>query len=205
MVQPKHAHAHYIMMYYFAESKEDTSSSTSLVPIIVILIVVMALLAIVMTIVSIGIVYYKKRKQQRTGVREEFEIPQYAEILSDFKERNTPQISEHYYEVVKEYVNVDSSSQLPPMKMGRNVAYGVGLAQTSGWTGSDLPTMTPTPFFFSFLLFLLCFALLCVAFLSILTRKKKKKNGRASRSGKALQSFTELCTLHTLDGPDLLR
>ena len=30
-------------------------------------------------------------------------------------------------------------------------------------------------------------------------------NGRASRSGKALRSFTELCTLHTLDGPDLLR
>ena len=31
------------------------------------------------------------------------------------------------------------------------------------------------------------------------------ENGRASRSGKALRSFTELCTLHTLDGPDLLR
>ena len=30
-------------------------------------------------------------------------------------------------------------------------------------------------------------------------------NGRASRSGKALRSFTELCTLHTLDWPDLLR
>ena len=30
-------------------------------------------------------------------------------------------------------------------------------------------------------------------------------NGRASRSGKALRSFTELCTLHTLDGADLLR
>ena len=30
-------------------------------------------------------------------------------------------------------------------------------------------------------------------------------NGRVSRSGKALRSFTELCTLHTLDGPDLLR
>ena len=29
-------------------------------------------------------------------------------------------------------------------------------------------------------------------------------NGRASRSGKVLRSFTELCTLHTLDGPDLL-
>ena len=30
-------------------------------------------------------------------------------------------------------------------------------------------------------------------------------NGRASLSGKALRSFTELCTLHTLDRPDLLR
>ena len=30
-------------------------------------------------------------------------------------------------------------------------------------------------------------------------------NGRASRSGKALRSFTELCMQHTLDGPDLLR
>ena len=30
-------------------------------------------------------------------------------------------------------------------------------------------------------------------------------NRRASLSGKALRSFTELCTLHTLDGPDLLR
>ena len=30
-------------------------------------------------------------------------------------------------------------------------------------------------------------------------------NGTASRSGKALRSFTEFCTLHTLDGPDLLR
>ena len=30
-------------------------------------------------------------------------------------------------------------------------------------------------------------------------------NGRVSRSEKALRSFTELCTLHTLDGPDLLR
>ena len=30
-------------------------------------------------------------------------------------------------------------------------------------------------------------------------------NGRASRSGKALRGSTELCTLHTLDGPDLLR
>jgi len=29
-------------------------------------------------------------------------------------------------------------------------------------------------------------------------------NRRASRSGKVLRSFTELCTLHTLDGPDLL-
>ena len=29
-------------------------------------------------------------------------------------------------------------------------------------------------------------------------------NERESRSGKALWSFTELCTLHTLDGPDLL-
>ena len=29
-------------------------------------------------------------------------------------------------------------------------------------------------------------------------------NGRVSRSGKALRSFTELCMLHTLDGPDLL-
>ena len=29
-------------------------------------------------------------------------------------------------------------------------------------------------------------------------------NGRASQSGKALRSFTELCMLHTLDGPDLL-
>ena len=143
MVQPKHVHAHYIMIYYFAESKEDTSSSTSLVPIIVILIVVMVLLAVVMTIISIGIVYYKKRKQQRTGVREEFEIPQYAEILSDFKERNTPQISEHYYEVVKEYVNVESSSQLPPMKMGGNVAYGVGLAQTSGVEGGECEVVQP--------------------------------------------------------------
>ena len=30
-------------------------------------------------------------------------------------------------------------------------------------------------------------------------------NRRASRSGKALRSFTELCMLHTLDRPDLLR
>ena len=30
-------------------------------------------------------------------------------------------------------------------------------------------------------------------------------NRRASQSGKALRSFIELCTLHTLDGPDLLR
>ena len=30
-------------------------------------------------------------------------------------------------------------------------------------------------------------------------------NGRASRSGKVPRSFTELCTLHTLDRPDLLR
>ena len=30
-------------------------------------------------------------------------------------------------------------------------------------------------------------------------------NGRASQSGKALRSLTELCMLHTLDGPDLLR
>ena len=29
-------------------------------------------------------------------------------------------------------------------------------------------------------------------------------NRRASQSGKALRSFTELCTLHTLDRPDLL-
>ena len=29
-------------------------------------------------------------------------------------------------------------------------------------------------------------------------------SGRASRSGKALWSFTELCMLHTLDRPDLL-
>jgi len=102
--------------------------------------VFVALLAVVMTIIVIGIVYYKKRKQQRTSVRQEFEIPQYAEIQSDSRERNTSQISEHYYEVVKEskeYVNVESSSPLPPMKMGENVAYGVGLAQTSGVEGEE--------------------------------------------------------------------
>ena len=37
------------------------------------------------------------------------------------------------------------------------------------------------------------------------TLRHNDANGRASRSGKALRSFTELCTLHTLDGPDLLR
>ena len=134
------------MSYYFAESKEDTSSSTSLVPIIVTLIVVMALLAVAMTIIIIGIVYYKKRKQLRTSIRQEFEVPQYAEILSDVKERNTPQISEHYYEVIKEtkeYVNVESSSQLPPMKMGGNVAYGVGLAQISGVEGGEYEVVQP--------------------------------------------------------------
>jgi len=100
------------------------------------LIVAMGALTIVVTIV-IGIVYYKNKKQQRTSVREEFEIPQYADIPSDSRERNTSQISEHYYEVVKEskeYVNVESSSQAPvetstesaaPHGMTVNVAYGV--------------------------------------------------------------------------------
>ena len=102
----------------------------------------MTLLAIVMTIIVIGIVYYKNKKQQGTSVREEFEIPQYAEILSDSKEI---QISEHYYESVKEsneydIVNIDSSS---PMKMEKNVVYGVGLAQTSGVEGREYEVVQP--------------------------------------------------------------
>ena len=102
----------------------------------------MVLLAVVMTIIVIGIVYYKKRKQQGTSVREEFEIPQYAEIHADSKEI---QISEHYYESVKEskeydIVNIDSSS---PMKMEKNVVYGVGLAQISGVEGGEYEVVQP--------------------------------------------------------------
>ena len=108
----------------------------------------MGALTIVVIVVAlvIGIVYYKNKKQRRTSVRQEFEIPQYADILSDSRERNTSQISEHYYEVIedsKEYVNVESSSQLPPMKMGGNVAYGVGLAQTSGVEGGEYEVVQP--------------------------------------------------------------
>ena len=102
----------------------------------------MVLLAVVMTIIIIGIVYYKKRKQQGTSVREEFEIPQYAEIQADSKEI---QILEHYYESVKEskeydIVNIDSSS---PMKMEKNVVYGVGLAQISGVEGGEYEVVQP--------------------------------------------------------------
>ena len=104
----------------------------------------MTLLAIVMTIIVIGIVYYKNKKQQATSVREEFEIPQYAEIQADSKEI---QISEQYYESVKEsneydIVNIDSSS---PMKMEKNVVYGVGLAQTSGVEGRECEVVQPQP------------------------------------------------------------
>ena len=124
----------------------------------------MGVLAVVMTVV-IGIICYKNKKQQRTSTRQMFEIPQYAEILSDSKNAGALQISEHYYEVVKEsleyvsehhyevvkesreYVDVESSSQLPPMnfKMEKNVVYGVGLAQTHGEEGGEYEVVRPQP------------------------------------------------------------
>ena len=109
----------------------------------------MGVLAVVMTVV-IGIICYKNKKQQRTSTRQMFEIPQYAEILSDSKNIKTPEISEHHYEVVKEsreYVDVESSSQLPPMnfKMEKNVVYGVGLAQTHGEEGGEYEVVRPQP------------------------------------------------------------
>ena len=80
--------AYYLLS--FADSKGDSPSSPSLVPIIITLILVMGALTIVVVIV-IGIVYSKNKKQQRTSVRQELEMPEYyAEISSDSKEINTP-------------------------------------------------------------------------------------------------------------------
>ena len=104
------------MPLLFAELEKD-NSSPSLVPIIVTLTVVMAVFTLAVTIISL---YYKNRKQQRTNVRRELEMPQYAEILSDAKEINSPKTSE-CYDVIRESKEYVASSQLPPMKMGENV------------------------------------------------------------------------------------
>ena len=100
----------------------------------------------IVVVIVIGIVCSKNKKQQRTSVRQELEMPEYyAEISSDSKEINTPKTLENYEanRESREYVDVDSSSQLPTIKMEKNVVYGVGIAQAFGEEGGEYEVVQP--------------------------------------------------------------
>lgn len=96
-----------------------------------------ALIVVLITPIIGGIVYCTKKKQKRRSVRQEFEIPQYAEVHSDSKAMNAPETS-HYYEVIRESTKYESTSQIPPpIKMKKNMTYGVGNARTHGVEGGQ--------------------------------------------------------------------
>ena len=102
--------------------------------IIAIPIVVTALLTAVIAIaIIIGIVYCKRRKQQRKSAKQGFEMPGYAAgvELSDSKEMShssNPPEQREVRRVSSEYEDVGYSLPGPvdTIKMERNVVYGVG-------------------------------------------------------------------------------
>ena len=115
-------------MKFFVHTETDEGSFPLLL-LIIIVIVVTALLVIIAAII-IGIVHYKKRKQRRKSAKQEIEIPEYTEISSNSKDAEP-----------------HSQSQVVPIKMQKNVVYGVrnqlGMVQHQGGEGREYDVIQP--------------------------------------------------------------